>query len=233
LFLIFAVSLNRATARVSTWLCIVFGLSAFAFLVYIKYVYPFISYYLLGRDTDWAISWEKYFGALLLQGEFSANFVLFYKYIDLLKEHAIEAGDLQSYFFSFFPLQSQLTQTAFGSVGAQVRQYLNVWSGLASGPYLYPYSVGGFVGLTAIYVVIFTFNEMMRSLFYRWRGPFGHLCLAVFLPSLAFFHFRNEAFFIFKRAYIVLGNIGLVFALAAFWDASAPPILRWRTHLAN
>jgi hypothetical protein len=217
LFLIIGLlNLNREEIKIPLVKSLSAGVFVFAFLAYIKHVYPYLSYFFLGKETKWTVNLSRYFSDIFLQGEFSANFVLFYKYNELVNAGEILVKDLSSYVNSFLPFMGRFGSDHFGSVGSQVKAYLDIWSGLASGPYLYPYSVGGFLGVGAAYAVLFALSEVIRTGFYRSKNFFWRAFFFIFAPTIIFFHFRNELAFLFKTSYLALANIALIFLLIWF-----------------
>jgi hypothetical protein len=212
LFLIIALlNLNREEIRIPLFKSLSAGVAIFAFLAYIKHVYPYLSYFFLGKDTKWSVDLTRYFSDIFLQGEFSANFVLFYKYGELIKSGEIFVKDLSSYIYSFLPFMGRFTSDHFGSIGSQVKAYLDVWSGLASGPYLYPYSTGGYLAVACVYAVLFALSEVIRTGFYRSTNFFWRAFFFIFSPTIIFFHFRNELAFLFKTSYLTMANMVLIF----------------------
>lgn len=187
-------------------------------MVFFKLTYYNIKALFLSSGKIHDIIWfttEEFIDSLLFNGEFIAHGVLF---ANIVQNQIYNEGIY--WFFEMLlasiPFASWILPSSYLTAGELLRQKLNIWSGLASAPYIVPYMslniLGIFITYLILYRYIFKIIKKMSKNFYI------NLLIYSNIVNLVYYYIREELIFIIKWFYVSLLAILIIYFVDKFLD---------------
>jgi len=200
-----------------TILAMTFGLVLFALLSYIKFIYPAFAMFLSGQDPIWWYSGleQKYLDAFLFNGEFHAHMEVLYK--ALAEPYRIldvtQLSPILNTFVACLPLSRSIVGVEYSTVGQIFQESYNVWSGMASAPFISAYLEFSFLGLIVIYGIYFLIFKFIRRIFYSTQNFIVWMFAIIFLIDLSFSIHRNELPGLLSGGYVAIISVLFVYII--------------------